>query len=321
MARKKDEDRERGENKPIRAFTRLLGKLCKNPGHYDSHPLARKEVLQRLTANIAVTLNDSSTLAQLEFEEGGWALIRALGLVTLNNIWIQLKRTEPDERLTLGLILVWFTLIEPAFSGVKPKSCKKAIVECADEENNAFIKLLKQHILHWSKTHYDWVPGSFKGLTERTAINYREEALAFLLRYIELTALILGKKLEALIPELAGLEPEKPGAAPYTISVQSEHLSKYVADYRSHEMGRIESLLEKEGLTSSFEWFVDRQVYRPVNRIEDADEAPIVSLTELCKPGMRTALLDYRGSGTTTALLWLSWRYCVEEENLEPVVI
>jgi hypothetical protein len=98
-------------------------------------------------------------------------------------------------------------------------------------------------------------------------------------------------------------------------------LSQCVADYRAYESQEIDQLLGEQGQASSFDWLLPRRVYRPANQSEDKGEMSTLDLADICQPGLRIALLDIRGSGTTTALLWLSNRYCKEDLAVEPIVL
>jgi hypothetical protein len=54
---------------------------------------------------------------------------------------------------------------------------------------------------------------------------------------------------------------------------------------------------------------------------KNEQDSPVVNLAKICRTETRTALLDYRGCGTTTAFLWLSHRYCTNPLVIEPVVL
>ena len=320
--------------KRIRALARLLNGLCQYPQFYDTHALAAKEVLQELTRSVTVPLGESSELAKSTPEEGGWALFRSFGVLTLDGIWRQLLQSNPDKKLSVGLILVWFMFIEPGFQEVSRErlSYSKVIDDCTNLYT--LSSFLEQHIpqtAEWPSKRCQWIVECFRELHEknrakrgrgdRTAGNYRDKALAFLLRHVERAAVALGKTVEQLLPELATVQTGKPSPMPRPISAWAARLSRCIADYRRFELSRIEAVLARDGLDPSFRWFLDRQVFRPLSqaRIEGEDSA--VNLTDICKPGLRTALLDHRGSGTTVALLWLSHQYCTNAMNIEPVVL
>ncbi len=315
-------EREKLEKRVMRG---LLGGL-RYPTDYDSHPLAAEEVIEALTADVKVRAPP-----ELKPEgSGGWALAKALRLLTLDRFRLQLLQSEPDRPLTAGLILVWLTYVQPAVEGVTPPSLPEAVNKCTSLEDLG--ELLEEAILQTGKRKWEfqWTTDPFvklrkrdrkkEGTGSRTAGNYRDKALLYLLQRIERVAAGLNRRVEELLPELAGARPQVSGITPGIIPDWATRLSQCASDYRSYELREIERLLGEQGLSPSFDWLLARQVYHPADQPEGGG-ARVASLANICQPGSRTALLDYRGSGTTTALLWLSSQYCTSTADVEPVIL
>jgi hypothetical protein len=139
---------------------------------------------------------------------------------------------------------------------------------------------------------------------------------------IEQIASGLGLKITDLLPELAEADTPLPSVvAPGVNPIWAVRLATCAADYRSYELRQIEALLAKRGLDASFEWFLPRQVCRPAKPAEGERFPRVVSLSDICRPEARTALIEQRGIGTTTALLWLSNRYRTNAGEVEPIVL
>jgi hypothetical protein len=336
-----------------KAMSRLLEGLRRWPGDYDSHPFAAEEFVGALLADIQVPMPPP-----LRPEGGGgWSLIKAIALLVLDSIHRLLResgRDKPlagDERLTgleqllVGFIVVWFKDIQPARK--EPGSPDRSVTysEAIDAgESPLFLSRLMEQACQDAKQrsrHRQWIPGAFNQLHKqgetghRKVGYYRDKALSSLAQRITQTGHGLNLDVEGLLRELAGA-----GSVPQAADIEwvpdvaqapevvpggaldwATQLSQCVDDYRGYELQEIERLIKEHGLTSSFDWFLPRQVCCPVSQSEVGKETPVLDLADICKPGLRIALLDIRGSGTTAALLGLSNRYCREEVAVEPIVL
>jgi hypothetical protein len=183
----------------------------------------------------------------------------------------------------------------------------------------------KRQLAAQCETHLKWIVPLLLDMYEqgasgtRNAINYREQALALLLRQIVENAARSGLTVEEVLPDLIGGPEAAQAPAPMLDSTTSREaqLARCVADYRAHELSELERWLNERALPPITDWFQSRRVRRPAGRSE---QESLLFLEDICKPGLRTALLAHRGSGTTAALWWLSSRYC-ESETVEPVVL
>jgi hypothetical protein len=327
---------------------KLIEGLYRDPALYDSHSLADDEFIKALLADVRMPL------PVLSVEGGsGVALFRTLGVLVLDGLDIELSQREGDagecdEELVIGLVLTWFKYIRPGLYQDKipfrPPATNRVVGVCSAKET--VLELLDNipSAADRSHTDFDWIPKRFAELRsvneksrgegkkpagERTADNYRDKALLFVLRRIERTAARLNRRIADLLPELASPRPQvlktesvaEAEIQPIPGLDWHARLSRCLADYRAYELREIERLLGEAGLPTSFEWFLDRQVSYPAAPLADEGNPRSVSLADICKPGLRIALSDHRGSGTTTALAWLSNRYCRDAMAVEPVVL
>jgi len=334
-------------------MSRLLEGLRRWPGDYDSHPFAAEEFVGALIADVEIPVPPP-----LRPEGGGgWSFLKAIALLLLDSIYRLLHESRRDksltsderlnglERLLIGFIIVWFKDIQPALK--EPGSPDRPITygEAIDAGESPLLlgRLMEQahQDAKQCSRHLKWIPGVFNQLHKqgetghRKAGYYRDKALGFLVQRILQTDHGLAFDVENLLRELAGAGyvtqaadiaqvpdvAQIPEVMPDSGLDWPTQVSRCVADYRAYELQQIERLLREQGLASSFDWFLPRQVCRPVNQSEVGKEMPALDLADICKPGLRIALSDSRGNGTTTALLWLSNRYCREETAVEPVVL
>jgi hypothetical protein len=200
------ESRSEREKLQKQVMRKLLGGL-RYPTDYDSHPLAAEEVIEALTSDVEVRARPG-----LEPEgRGGWALTKALRLLTLDSFRFQLLQSKRNKPLTAGLVLVWLTYVQPAVEGGASPSLREAIDKGTSLE--ALRELLEEtkpdgrH--NWE---FQWITDPFvklrkrdrkkEGTGSRTAGNYRDKALLYLLQRIERAAARLNRRVDELLPEL-----------------------------------------------------------------------------------------------------------------------
>jgi hypothetical protein len=323
----------------------MLDDLREWPEKHDTHPFATEEAIKALTAGI-----DPIRPLLCPQGSGGWALVQSLGLRVVNDLGLLLsysKRDKPlkskerltkDEPLIIGYIAMWFRDIRPALKmpGVPDRAADYDEVIEAGQSYPVLAKLMEMCCPNEMerKRHLKWILNLFERmrkqgeLGKRKLIGYHDKALRYFAERIVETAQNAGCDVGDLLPqepatiESQAIEVVQPSeTVPGPKPDWHARLSECLADYRAYELRDIERLLGEEGLSTSFEWFLDRRVSYPAALLADGSNPKIVSLTDICKPGLRIALSDHRGSGTTTALLWLSNRYCREETAIEPVVL
>ncbi len=326
----------------------VLDNLRESPEEYDSHSLAAEETIKALTAGV-----DPIPPLLCPQGSGGWALIQSLGLRVVNDLGQLLSYSKRDkllkskERLTkeepliIGYVAIWFRDIRPALKmpGVPDRAANYGEVIEAGQSLPALVKLIEMSCPNEKERtrHLTWIRDLFEQigkqgeLGERKLIGYHDKALRYFARRIVETAQNAGCCIAGLpLQDPATIESQEPQTAvivqPSEIMPGPEldwhaRLSQCLADYRLYELREIEWLLGKEELLTSFEWFLDRRVSYPASLLADKSNQEIARLTDICKPGPRIALLDTRGNGTTTALLWLSNRYCKDATAIEPVVL
>jgi hypothetical protein len=170
---------------------KLLRGLHSDPASYDSHPLAAREFTDVLTANLEVPVPPELRPREI----GAWEIVRALGLLTLDGLQSQLSQSEPDEQLTLGLIIAWSKDIQPLVDGVSDKfpSYKQIISEYRSLTTLGNLLGELPQVADWPITQFKWITGTFSKMYgsatgERKAGYYREDALRYLLRRIERAA-------------------------------------------------------------------------------------------------------------------------------------
>jgi hypothetical protein len=334
-------------------MSRLLEDLRRWPSDYDSHPFAAEEFVGALIADVRVPVPPP-----LRPEgSGGWRLLTAIALLVLDSIYRLLQESKRDrslagnERLNdleqslICFIIVWFKDIQPALK--EPGSPDRSVTygEAIDAgESPLLLRRLMEQAHQDAKQcsrHLKWIPSAFNQLHKqgetgrRKAGYYRDKALGLLAQRIIQAGHSLGVDVEGSLRELAGAGyapqaadiAQSPDVArtlevvPDIVLDWNALLSQHVAQYHAYELREIERLLGKEELPTSFEWFLDRRVSYPVTSLTDESDPETVSLADICRPGLRIALSDHRGSGTTTALLWLSNRYCRDAAAVEPIVL
>jgi len=285
---------------------------------------------------------------------GGDELLRVFGLLILDSIQLQLSQgkcsierdtrrptgeghegsgplSAKQRRQIMGLILVWFKHVWPALKGGRAAdgalSYSAVIRQCKSPDVLAELLELIPPFDERPLSEFSWISHIFTKLHtrgsrgDRTAGNHVDEALLFLLWRIEQIASRLGLKITDLLPELAEADTLLPSIAPDVNPSWAARLATCAADYRSYELRQIEALLAKQRLDTSFEWFLPRQVCRPAMPAGDGQFPRVACLPDICRPEARTALLEQRGIGITTALLWLSNRYCANMGEVEPIVL
>ncbi len=360
MPGKKSSDQLTREAHGKRAMGELLQGFS-DPSIYDSLPLAEKHVIAALKADIAVhTLPPFERVegrphAKVRPDYGGVALLEALALCLVDGIRGQLSQPKPDLRLTAGLFIEWFTEIKPALEGMPFLTLREAVelgTVLANLRGIIEAAMASPEIESkpsWEPAKYQQIAAYFSDLkspkkkaisrdpgkrrtakekgesVDRSAGNYRDRARLYLFGRIEQVAIRLDRKIEELLPERvddATRKPRSRATARGGVKGWARWLAKCVADYGSYELQQIKAQLAQQGLADSFgEWFLPRQgCYSTLTASEEL--APPVELTSLCQPGLWTAVMDYRCSGTTTAFLWLSEQYCRgAKKAAEPVVL
>jgi hypothetical protein len=323
-----------------RRMRKLIRGLQRNPIDYDSHCLADIEFLSTLIGDVKIPIPPPLRPER----SSGWALLQALGLLTLDGLRIRFSQDKPDSELTVGLVFLWVRDLRPILYGSgtgekgELKSYSEVIAECRSKEPFTDALEMIPQVADWPLSKFDWITDAFASLDEnnlrsreegkkpagdRTAGNRRDKALAFLYRRVEQVGRSMGLSIDDLFQGPSGATgpaPQIPDEKPVSTSWDAR-LSECVTDYRAYELRRIEQILEGERLAPSFDWFLPRRLRRPPCQPETEEGAHVVGLADICRPGLRTALLDHRGSGTTTVLLWLSWRYCTDAAVDEPVVL
>jgi hypothetical protein len=323
----------------------MLNDLRESAEEYDSHPLATEEAIEALTAGV-----DPIPPLLCPQEGGGWALIQALGMRAVNDLGSLFsyskrdKPLKPKERLTkeepliIGYIAIWFRDIRPALKmpGVPDRAVSYGEVIEAGQSLPAVVKLIEMSCLNEKDRtrHLTWIRDLFEQtgkqgeLGKRKLIGYHDKALRYFAERIVEAAQNAGCNVEELLlQEPATIESQAIQVVQLSEAISSPELgwrarlSQCLADYRTYELQEIERLLGEVGLSPSFEWFLDRRVSYQVKLSRDETGPHTVGLADICKPGLRVALLDIRGSGTTTALLWLSSRYCRDVTAIGPVVL
>lgn len=331
----------------LQYMKRLVGDLYADPIRFDRHPLGDMGIADKLTRGIDVVVPEKLK----ERASGIQEAIRILGILTLGSLklrFAQSRRDEPlrrykkrrenmtpKERELVGLIILWFKYIEPTLRSSEPLTDQEAINAARLGLKGLMegCQLATQCEMHlkWIVPLLIYMYGQGESGT-RSVINYQEQALDFLLRQIVKNTARVNLAVGDVLPELASDDadatqiltptPEATTSAVVGGAVEWEaQLARCVTDYRTYELQEIERLLREQGLVSSFDWFLSRQACRPANQAEVGEDSLILDLADICKPELRIALSDIRGSGTTTALLWLSNRYCRAETAIEPLML
>jgi hypothetical protein len=254
------------------------------------------------------------------------------------------KPLKPKERLTkeepliIGYIAIWFRDIRPALKmpGVPDRAANYGEVIEAGKSLPTLVKLMEMSCPNERERsrHLKWILNLFEQVDkqgesgERKITGYHDKALCHFAERIVEAAQNAGCNVEELLLQgPATIESQAIQVVQLSEAIPSPELdwharlSQCLADYRLYELREIERLLSNEELPTSFEWFLDRRVSYPTALLAGESKHEAVNLTDICKPGLRIALLDNRGSGTTTALLWLSNRYCRDTTAAEPVVL
>jgi hypothetical protein len=316
----------------------LIDGLCKYPERYGSHRLVQPDFVKALIEDVRAPIPPELAISDTE---GSLAFLKASGVLTLDVLNDELPRQERDEGLAIGFITLWFSRFQQAFFEDRVSwrypTLGEVIEQCTDKEKLMVFMDNIPSVADWRSSDFDWIIDAFTRLHEqnhedekagkrsprgnRTAGNRRDAALLALLRHIERAAASLGFEIEDVLPELAedSLEQIPLASIPDVIQDWNTRLAQCVADYRDFELSQIGKWLDKQQLPPFANWFQARWVCCPADQSEQ--EAHLISLEDICEQKQRVALLDHRGSGTTTALLWLSNQYCENTKTIEPVVL
>ncbi len=323
--------------------------LCKRPADCDSHPAATEIAIKSLVEICETAPVQTGLKPQ---KGGGWQLYLALRWLTLDSIWRVLMQSQSPiaeeieqpgieqdeaslaklsdlETLGAGLIIVWYRYITYAmrddvssdeftpYGDIVENCMSPDFLDVLFEANADLNKWPRSKVEAWRQ----WIVRVFTALRgtkswDTNARHYCDEALLHLLQQrIEPAINVAGLELGEIWPEVVD-NYVHPGVAAW-----AERLSQCVADYRAYESAKIERFLDEQELPHVWNWFVARKVCRPTNWPGCDDIAAAENLADICNPKTQTALLDQRGSGTSTALLWLSRQYCTNAANIEPAVL
>ncbi|MBE9508687.1 MAG: hypothetical protein IMY86_11635, partial [Chloroflexi bacterium] len=327
----------------------LLGGLCEWPDDYNAHPIADAAFVDGLVEEeIRIPIPP-----ELKPEgDGGFDSLKGFALLTLDSLELRLSKSGRDqslkynektkryekltrgEQVIIGLIASWIRYYLPVLEVDqcldKPADFGKVIdVGRSLPVMTRLMQRIYQDVSSY-KRHLSWIPDVFAQLHdkgdggERRAGLYCGSALDFILQRIERVAAKLDLTIEELLQQPDDDSTHVAQASvpvPEVVLDWNTRLSQCVADYRRYELSQLKQWLDQRGLPPLADWFQIRRVYHRADRFEQGRETPLVFLEDICKPGLRTALMDQRGSGTTTALLWLSSRYCENPTNIEPVVL